>query len=144
MRLKKKWIIISVLTAVIILAVGVVGGVVYAQTSSPTPSVTSPGKTLADRVATILGIDQSKVEAAFTQAQKEMQQEALTNRLQNLVTEGKITQEQATQYQQWMESRPDVPAGLGLEGGMGFPGGHHGMRPGLSQPSASPSATPSD
>jgi hypothetical protein len=142
MWFKKKWILITVLAAVIILAVGAVGGIAYAQ-SSPTPATSTPAKTLAARVATILGIDQTKVEAAFTQAQKEMQDEALNARLKEMVTQGKLTQEQADKYKQWMQSRPNVPGGLGLEGGMGFPGGPRGMGgPRPNQPPATPTATP--
>jgi hypothetical protein len=141
MWFKKKWILITVLAAVIILVIGVVGGVAYAQTPTTTPTST-PTKTLAARVATILGIDQAKMEAAFTQAQKDMQDEALNTRLQELVKAGKMTQEQADKYKAWIQSRPNVPQGLGLEDGKGFPGGPRGMGPGPNQIPASPTATP--
>jgi hypothetical protein len=125
---KRKWVIIGVLAAVMILAAGLIGGAAYAATSTPTTTATSPGKSLADRVATILGIDQSKVEAAFTQAEKDMQTEALDNQLKSLVSAGKITQAQADQYKTWIQSRPSLPAGAGLDGGNGMPGGGpHGM-----------------
>jgi hypothetical protein len=121
----KKWIIISILAAAMLLVGGVVGGVVYAQSDDTSSNV--PEKTFEARVATILGIDQSKVEEAFVQAQKEMQDEALNERLNALVSDGKITQEQADQYKEWIQSRPDLPAGLGLEDGRGFPGDMRGM-----------------
>lgn len=146
---KKKWIIIGVLAAVIILTAGIVGAaVINAQTPSPsptpTPTTTNPQKALADRVAAILGTDPAKTESAFTQAQKDLQNEALTNRLNSLVQQGKLTRQQADQYQQWWESRPNVPAPLGPQGHMGFRGGFKGM-PGFGKiaPSPSPSATPS-
>lgn len=37
-----------------------------------------------------------------------MRDEALDNRLKCLVEKGKITQEQADQYKQWWQSRPDM------------------------------------
>jgi uncharacterized membrane protein len=124
---KKKWIIISVVVAAVILVVGIVGGVAYAQTATPTAA--NSGKTLMGRVATILNIDQKKVEDAFAQAQKDMKNEAEKARLDKMVKDGKLTQDQADKYQSWENSRPDVPAnldikpGAGPRGGMGFRGG---------------------
>ena len=79
------------------------------------------------------------MEDAFAQAQSDMRNEALDNYLKNLVSQGKITQQQADQYKQWWQSRPDttqleqqlrqwqegrpdvpVPGGFG---GRGFRGG---------------------
>jgi hypothetical protein len=124
----KKWAMVIVLAVVVIMAVGVIGGVVYAQ-SGTTPTPNNPRDTLMSRVAKNLNIDQATLEAAFTKAEKEMGQEAFTNRLKQLVDSGKITQEQADQYQEWWTSRPDVPAGLDAQpkfaprGPMGFKGG---------------------
>ncbi len=145
---KKKWIIIAVAAAVVILVVGIIGGVAYAQTTTPTPSG-APKTTLLARVAQILGIDQKKVEDAFAQAQKEQRDQAVTDRLNALVKQGKITQQQADDYKKWLDSRPNVPQGLdvqpglrmGPKGHMGFPG-FHGL-PGLSgTPKAPASTTP--
>lgn len=118
---KKKWIIIAVVAAVVLLTVGVIGGVAYAQSGSTSP--TSPsGDTLMTRVAQKLGIDQSKLEQAFKDAQKEMSDEALSNRLKGLVQQGKITQDQADKYLNWWQSRPDMPSGFGFRGHGGFAG----------------------
>jgi hypothetical protein len=135
---KKKWIVMGVVAAVMILAFGLIGGAAYAASGTTTDTA---GKTLAARVATILGLDQSKVEAAFTQAQKDMQTEALDNQLKSLVSAGKITQAQADQYKAWIQSRPSLPAGAGLEGGMGITGGPHGMPGMMGNPPPSPTAT---
>jgi len=70
---------------------GSIGGVVYAQTGNTTSGSSSSGKPLLTLVAGILGIDQKKVEDAFTQAQTEAQTKALDNRLKDLVAKGKIT-----------------------------------------------------
>jgi hypothetical protein len=112
----KKFIIIAVLAATVVL-VGSTAGVVLARAGSGGDSQTgvtqasdnaSQSKTLLARVAAILGIDQQKVENAFVQARTEMRDEALDNYLNNLVAQGKITQEQADQYKTWMKSRPDM------------------------------------
>ncbi len=101
---RKKFIVIAVLAGVLL--VGSIGGVALAQTGSS--DNTTEGKTLLAMVAEILGIDQQKVEDAFTQAQKDVQEEALDNYLKKLVEEGKITQDQADQYKTWWQSRPDM------------------------------------
>jgi hypothetical protein len=73
-----------------------------------------------------------------------MQDEALDRYLQNLVAQGRITQEQADQYKAWLQARPDMepfrqqlreweqarpdvplPGPLGRFGGPGFL--HRGM-----------------
>ncbi len=139
---KKKWIIIAVAAAIVILVVGIIGGVAYAQTASPTPSGT-PKTTLMGRVAQILGIDQTKLENAFTQAEKEQRDQAAKARLDALVKQGKITQQQADDYLKWLQSQPNMPPGfnaqqgpmMGPKGHMGFPGFH-----GLPGPSGTPKA----
>lgn len=130
--------VITILLASLILLAGVVGGVAYAQTED-TPADNNPGNTLFAKVAAILGIDQQQLEDAFVQAQKEIRDEELTNRLDSLVEQGKITQEQADQYEQWWQSRPEVLPELGFGDGPGIPGGPHGMRcPGGNPPSLPP------
>ena len=129
MKRKKLIIIASVLVVVIILGV-LVGSTVFAETPTPTTDTnTNPQRVLMSKVAGILGINQADLEAAFTQAQKEMRSEALANRLAKLVADGKLTQEQADQYKAWVDSKPDVPALVGPDGGKGFRGGmiHRGM-----------------
>ncbi len=111
----KKFILIAVLVALVL--VGSVTGVTYAHTKSQADSQAgvllasdnaSQSKALLARVASILGVDQQKLENAFAQAQRDMQAEALDKYLQNLVDQGKITKEQADQYKQWWQSRPDM------------------------------------
>jgi len=101
---RKKLVIVAVVVAVVVL-VGSIGGIALAQTEN---GDTTQPKTLLARVAEILGIDQQTVEDAFTQARTEMRDEALDNYLNNLVDEGKITQEQADQYKTWWQSKPDM------------------------------------
>jgi len=69
-----------------------------------------------------VAIDSEQLKDALDQAQTEMQNEALERRLQNLVDEGKITQEKADQYMEWWQYRPDIELPLPGLGGRG-PGG---------------------
>jgi len=108
---RKKLILIAVLVALVL--AGIVAGIALAQTGS---TADNSGKSLADRVAAILGIDQQKVEDAFNQAQRDMQNEALDNYLKGMVEQGKMTQSQADQYKTWWQSRPDVPVDFGIKG----------------------------
>lgn len=144
---KKRFILIAVVVALVL--VGSLAGAAFAQTGG---TGDSSGKTLLARVAAILGIDQQKVEDAFAQAQKEMRQEALDSYLQNLVDQGKISHEQADQYKQWWQSRPEIsiPAPGGGFGRHGFPGGRGWGRgycapsepaPGTTTPTPTPSAS---
>lgn len=139
MSKKRKMVIISALAAAVILTVGLVGGIAYADSSTSTDSAAkNPQMVLADKVASILGLDASKVEAAFTQAEKEIKAERLDSQLQKLVDDGKITRDEAAQYKTWLESRPDIDI-PGLEGGMGGRGGHEGMMgPGMGTPPGAP------
>ena len=132
MKFSKKFILIAILAAVVL--VGSIGGIALAQTGTGG----STGKTLLARVATILNMEQPKLEAAFAQAQKEMRDEALTNRLNDLVKQGKIDQGQADQYKKWSQSQPNIP-GIGPRGPMGF----RGFRgPGPAKITPTPTTTP--
>jgi hypothetical protein len=72
---------------------------------------TSEGKQdgLLARVAQILNVDVQKLKDAFKQALTELQAEKQNTRLQNLVENGKLTQEQADQLKAWFDARPDIP-----------------------------------
>jgi hypothetical protein len=67
-------------------------------------------------------VDQQALQDAFAQARSEIQAEAMQNRLANLVNEGQITQDEADQYLEWWQSRPDVAVGFGFRGHGGFCG----------------------
>lgn len=155
---KKRWVTITILAATFVLLAGVIGGVAYAQTGN-TQIVTDPGKTFIAKVAAILGIDQKKVEDAFIQAQKQVMDEELASRLKALVDQGRLTQQQADQYKQWLQSRPNLPAGpdfgprwqsgpnlpAGPDFGPGkaFRGGPRGIYgPGVIPPVLPPTTTP--
>jgi hypothetical protein len=127
-RNKKVVLLVALATALLI---GSIAGVTFAQTGSGDDSqAKTQYEAVLDKVSQIyqqntgVAIDAQQLKTAFAQAQKEMQNEALQSWLQNLVSEGKITQEQADQYLQWWQSRPDTllpntPL-LGPRGGTGM------------------------
>jgi hypothetical protein len=122
----KKFIIIAILTVVVLGAI--LGGYAIAQANdenanqsdNQTPNNFS---TLLDKVAAIYqqntgtNIDSQELSKAFTQAQKEIRDEALDKYLNSLAEKGKITQDQAKQYKDWLNSKPDVQIGPGFKGG---------------------------
>jgi polyhydroxyalkanoate synthesis regulator phasin len=99
-RTKKLFILTAVLVPVLI--VGATASIALAQDETG-------GKrgALFARVAEILGIEQQKVEDAFKQASQELKEEARNQKLQDLVDNGNITQQEADEYKAWLESRPD-------------------------------------
>ena len=147
----KRVIIIAVLTVLVLGAT--LGGVAMAQADDPdvNASQTANVSTFLDKVAEIyqqntgVAIDAEELQKAMTEAGQQLKDEALDNYLQKLVAEGKITQEQADQFNAWLdsrptfpteefkdwwESRPDVPGLFGTDNGnrIGpFGGMHRGM-----------------
>ena len=130
---KKRLVLVSMLAVVVLL--GTLGGVILAQDDNGNETqVEDRCGVLLDRVTTIyqentgVAIDQEQLKEAFAQACNDMLAEAMQTRLQNLVDNGVITQEQADQYLEWWQARPNVQlGGPGLRGfGGGFPGAMRG------------------
>jgi uncharacterized membrane protein len=130
---KKRWFVPVVVVLSVLLIGGIAGGIVAASDDST--SVEDPTQ-LADRYLALLdracaiyeeqtgvAIDSEQLKDALEQAQSELQEEALENWLQNLVDEGKVTQEEADQYLEWWQSRPDIGLALPGLGGHGHEGG---------------------
>ena len=101
-------------------------------TATATPALTSPEQVLLDKIVadykanTGVSLDETALQTAINQAQNEIRTADLQTRLQNLVSEGKLTQAQADQILAWYQSMPSVlngDAGLGILGGPGM----HGM-----------------
>ena len=125
--LKKRWVYALILTG--ILAVGVSGGVIFAQSDGEDEK--SPVQTFTARVATILGIEEATLEDAITQARRDMADEALQLKMDVAVEKGLITREDADAYIEWYKARPES-----LQNGhriikyrghsRGFRGGHSG------------------
>lgn len=111
---KHKKIIIVALVAVLVIG-ATLAAVAFVQADTPTtttPSNTSNMTTLLDQVAAIYKqntgttIDSAQLQKAFTAAQQQLESQALDNMLQKLVASGKITQQQATDYKNWLNSKP--------------------------------------
>ena len=113
--MRKRWVIVSVVMAA--LAIAITGGAIMAQDDGEDGS-----KTFAGRVAEILGLEDDTVADAMKQAKEDMRDEAVKAKLDALVEDGKMTQEDADAYLEWLESRPDV------DFGGGFGRGSHGKR----------------
>ena len=122
----KKFILIAVSVAVLL--AGSMGGVALAAGSGDNSQSKTQGDDLLAKACTIyqqktgVTIDQAALKDAFAQAQSEMQKEREQTRLQDLVKQGTITQEQADQYLNWLQSRPNLPSGFGFPGYGRFPG----------------------
>lgn len=102
----KKFIVVAAL-----LAVALVAGTTGAVLAQDNNYGTGPNQTLLTRVAELLGIDQQKLEDVFKQAMSEQREQFKENadqRLQDMVTEGKITQEQLDAFKAWLNDKPDV------------------------------------
>jgi len=125
---RKKLIIVAVLAAVML--VGSIGGVILAADNGDDSQLEARYGALWDKVSEIyeqktgVALDQEALKAAFAQAQSYMRTEALQNRLENLVEQGKITQGEADQYLEWQQSKPDVPIQFGFRGRCGPRFGH--------------------
>ena len=122
--MNRRWLFAVLLVG--LLAAGATGGAVLAHNNGGPQGESRFGE-LSSRVAAILGLDEETVQDAFQQAVLQIRDEALQERLDLLVESGRLTQEQADEYGDWLQSRPDSLApGLGphLFGGLGG----HGLR----------------
>ena len=113
---------------------GIAGGVVAAADDSSSNTedqsqIADRHRALLDRACAIyeeetgVAVDSEQLRDALKQAQSELRDEALQNLLENLVDEGKITQEEADQYMEWWQYRPDIELPLPGLGGRGTGGG---------------------
>ena len=130
---KSKKVILMALLAIAVLA-GSMAGIAFAQDGNGDENqcVDRYGA-LIDRVCGIyqentgVSIDPEQLKDAFAKAQGEMAAEALESRLQSMVDQGVITQEQADEYLEWYLAMPDttLPGLMGRGFGHGF--GFHGF-----------------
>jgi hypothetical protein len=82
-----------------------------------------------DALAKNLGVSSDTLKSAMDQTRQDMQAERITQ-IQQAVTDGKLTQEQADQMIQRMQEGPGRPGGPGF-GGPGFGRGGHGGPDGM-------------
>ena len=132
MRKRKRFIPIVVVS--VLLIGGIVGGVMVAADDSSSNiedqnQANDRNQALLDRACAIyqeetgITIDSEQLKDALKQARSEIQNEALESRLQNLVDEGTMTQEEADSYLEWWQSRPDIQLPLLGLGGHDLGGG---------------------
>jgi len=130
---KRKWFVPVVVISVLLIG-GIVGGVVVAADDSSgniedQNQATARNQALLDRACAIyeentsVAIDSEQLKDALDEVRSDMREEALESRLQDLVSESKITQEEADQYLEWWQSRPDIELPLPRLGGHGHGGG---------------------
>jgi len=109
---RKKFIVIAVLVAVML--AGSIGGVLLAADDEDDSQPEARCGALWDKVSEIyeqktgVALDQEALKDAFAQAQSEMRTEALDSYLQNLVDQGKITEEEADQFKAWLQAKPEM------------------------------------
>jgi hypothetical protein len=135
----KKMIIIAVSVAVLL--IGSIAGAVFAANNGSNNQTNAQGEDLLAKVCAIyqqktgVAIDEAKLKDSFAQAENEMQLAREQARLQDMVTKGTITQDQADQYLNWWKSKPNLPGGFGFGGPGGFPGRGAPCAPPPSAPS---------
>ena len=109
MKRNRRKLIVGILVATMALT-----GVLVGTVSADEEGSANHREALMARVAGILDIDQQDLDDAFGQAlgeQREQRQEEMEAtrdaRIQELIDQGVLTQEQADDCTAWMESRPD-------------------------------------
>ena len=112
-------------TAIAVVAVTVVGfSVALAQGNEKGDSNASK---LAAKVAEILGLDAAVVDDAIKHARRELRDEAVQNNLNALVEKGQLTPEQADEYLNWIQSKPEGIPAIGKQS-FGKMGHHKGWK----------------
>lgn len=108
---KKAKIIVSVLAAVIVLAVGG-AATVMAQDEPVEEGVLTTSETgtegLMARVAGILGISQDELVNAFKQARQDMRDEAIDRAIDKAVEKGLIDETEAAEIRGWLAEKPEA------------------------------------
>ena len=130
----KKRFLLPVAATMIVVSIFTAGAVMAQEDGAgETPVVQG----FASRVAAILGLDEAQVQDAMDQVRREMQDEAMRNKLDALVEQGRLTQEQADEYYQWYQDRPEGIQGFGGRGpwfGFGWHGPGRGHGPAMRGP----------
>jgi len=111
----KKVIIIAVMIVLVLGAT--VGGVAAAQAQDEDVNLsqTANASSFLEKVAEIYqqntgtAIDAEELQKAMTEAGQQLKDAALDNFLERLVEDGRITQEEADQFNAWLDARPDFP-----------------------------------
>ena len=93
------------LAAVAIMASGIAAGVAWTQVAHAQEETTA--KSFTARLATILGLEEDVVQNAFKEARRDIQAERFQARMDGLVENGRITQDEADAAFEWYKERPE-------------------------------------
>lgn len=106
---KKVKVLISVLAAVVLLTVGSAATVMAQEETTPAPETnTTSTNGLFARVADKLGITEEELNNAFEEARQELREEAFIRWLDKAVEEGRITEDEAEEIEEWWGQRPEA------------------------------------
>jgi hypothetical protein len=109
---KKKVITGAVITAVV-LAASIGGGIALAADGEDESEAAAHASAVWDKMAEALqedgiAVTADQLQSAYSEAREGMREGAFQNFLDEQVSEGIITQEQADDYREWIEARPDI------------------------------------
>jgi hypothetical protein len=105
--MSRKWkILLSILVAVVVLALG--GGAIVMAADGDQPAATTSNPLFA-KVATTLGITEQALTDAFKQARTQAENELITNALAKAVENKVITQTESDAIKAWLAQRPASP-----------------------------------
>ena len=68
----------------------------------------SKGEQVRDRVAELLDVTPSELEAALVQARQEVKEKMIDEKISAAVADGTITEDEAAEIRVWLDSRPDA------------------------------------
>ena len=106
--MRRRWILS------LVVALGATGAVVGATAvSADFPDGVHGGEVL-DRVASVLGIDRSELDDAFTQARSELKNQKQAETLKALVDNYTLNEDEALEIGNWLEGRPVALDGIKL------------------------------
>lgn len=149
---KRKKLVLTAVAVVLVIG-GVLGGtaIAAAQDDETLPQEQAQANTLLDRIAEIYeentgtALDTEALKSAFQQTRQELNAQRQQAMLDRLVEKGVITQEEANEYQAWLDARPDINIGP-FNAGRGMPfsrmhrGGMQGFQ-GWCLPDTEPTVT---
>ena len=122
----KRYLKIGAVALLAVAIIGVIAGsaIAFADSSEGDADATTQGprQVFVAKVAEQLGLETEQVANAFQQAHQEMCQEAQQLRLQKALEEGLITEDEASEIQDWWQQQPEALQKLGPANAC--PGGH--------------------
>ena len=130
---KRVFLIVGALAAALSVSIGAIA-VMAQESTEETDETQTTIQSFVSRVAENLELDEDTVQAAFDDARDDLKEDlkaahraALEEKLEAAVDDGDITQEEADEYLEWYDAKPD-DLGIGRlkgrhHGGFGF--GHH-------------------